>query len=175
MKFAAALLSVALAFGASNVSRALLESVEKTFDKRLKQVNPDDPFALLLDTQGVYLNGYGVLFTAQVSLYPVPGLAGFGAPVETLKANIHKKKLERLPNLRREMREMMVAGAGMLDTVPADEQLALAVSLTRKPWEDMTGLPNQIVMQASRRALVEFQTAKRDPATLDQVIKVQEF
>lgn len=175
MRLAVALLSAALAFGATTVSRALLESVEKNFDKRLKQVNPDDPFALLIDTQGVYLNGYGVLFTAQVSLYPVPGLAGFGAPVETLKANIHKKKLERLPGLRREMREMMVAAAGMLDTVPPDEQLALAVSLTRKPWEDMSGLPSQIVMQAPRRALIDFQTAKRDRSTLEQVIKVQEF
>jgi hypothetical protein len=73
------------------------------------------------------------------------------------------------------MREMLVDAAGSLDTVPPREQVVLAVSLFSHAWEDTSGLPSQIVMQAERKALLAFKTGKGDLEGLGAVVRVGEY
>ena len=57
------------------------------------------------------------------------------------------------------MRDMLVASAKALDKLPPHEQIVLGIALLNRPFEDTTGLPGQIVMQADRRSLVAGQLA----------------
>ena len=50
------------------VSRDALHAMEISFDKRIQTPSVDDPFELLGNTRGVYLEGYGAVFTAEVNL-----------------------------------------------------------------------------------------------------------
>ncbi len=168
--------AAAIALAAKSVSRTSIVAVEKSIDRQLRALNPEDPFFVLSFTQGVYLENYGAVFVAEVNLAQGGGTSPFRqvVPKETLE-RIRTAKLERLPKLRKEMRETLLNAAGMLDTVPANEKIAIGISLFNHPGELTTGLPSQIVMEAQRGALVELQTGKRDRATMDAVIRVQEF
>ena len=85
---------------------------------------------------------------------------------------VHNRKLQRLPVLKQKMREALINLAATLDDVPAAERVAFAVSLFYFSWEDTSGLPSQILMQAERRRLIEAQSGK---AALDGVLRVQEI
>ncbi|MDP2996038.1 MAG: hypothetical protein Q8N47_01035 [Bryobacterales bacterium] len=157
------------------VGRAAVAAMEKSIDRRLETV-VEDPFLLLGMTRGVYLESYGAVFTAEVNLASGPSISPFRPKIS--KDDIVKlrlKKLERLPALKSAMREALVAAAGSLDTVPAEERLVVGVSLFCFSWEDSSGLPSQIVMQAPRRTLLDFQTNRRDRSTLEAAVQVQEF
>ncbi|MBI3682409.1 MAG: hypothetical protein HY235_18675 [Acidobacteria bacterium] len=178
MKRLIALLALAaLAAGASKVTRASIATLEKSFDRRLERdVLDGDPFLLLGMTRGVYIEGYGAVFSAEVNLAAIPGISPFHPEMTKQDwARMRQKKLQRLPLLKQAMKQMLVDGAASLDSMPAEEQMVLGVSVTRHPSEDVTGLPAQLLMQAQRRVLLEFQTGKRDRAQLDAAIKVQEF
>jgi hypothetical protein len=158
------------------VSRAAMAAVEKNFDRRLEGMAVDTPLMLLGMTRGVYLDGYGAVFTAEVNLAPGPVPSPFRPAISKEEiARIRQKKLERLPALKGLMRDMLVAAAGSLDTVPADERLVVGILLFHFSWEDSSGLPAQIVMQAPRRVLLEFQTGRRDRAALESALQVREF
>lgn len=157
------------------VTRAALAAVEKSFDRRLEGVL-DSPFLLLGMTRGVYLEGYGAVFTAEVNLASGPTITPFRPQITKEEiAKLRLRKLERLPAVKNAMREMLVASAGSLDTVPAEERLAVGVSLFYFSWEDATGLPSQVLMQAPRKTLLEFQTGRRDRAALAAAVEVREF
>jgi hypothetical protein len=90
--------------------------------------------------------------------------------------DLRQRKLDRLPKLRDMMREALVVSAGMLDAVPANEQVVISVSLPRYNWEDSTGLPSQIVMQANRVSLVNLQVnPAKDAATFQAAIRTREY
>ena len=48
---------------AAHVNRAAIRAMEESFDKRVLTASPDTPFDLLGTTRGVYLSGYGAVFT----------------------------------------------------------------------------------------------------------------
>lgn len=174
----AAALALALAqIGAADktrVSRASIAAMETSIDKRLTRLWPDDPFLLLGTTRGVYLEGYGAVFTAEVNLATAPGISPFHPSVSKDDIARHRqKKLERLPQLRGAMRDLLVASAGSLDAVPPEEQISLGVSLSRYPWEDATGIPTQILMQGRKGKLLEAQRLGK--AQVEAVIKTQDY
>lgn len=160
----------------AGVTRASVAGMEKAFDRRLLRDVVENPFLLLGATRGVYLDGYGAVFSAEVNLAVGPTASLFRPQLtkEDL-AKLKQKKVDRLPVLRQAMREMLVASAGSLDGMPAEERLVVAVSLFNFNWEDASGLPSQIVMQAQKKQLLEFQTGARNRAEMPQAIKVQEF
>ena len=131
------------------VSREALAAVEKSFDGRLASLGQEEPFDLLGNTRGIYLEGFGVVFTTEVSPIITPGISPFRPTIsKEMVERIHKKKLERIPLLKQAMREMLVSSAVALGALPADEQIAVGVTLLYYSWEDRSGLPSQIVMQA---------------------------
>ena len=66
------------------------------------------------------------------------------------------------------MREMLIASAVSLENLPPTEQVVLAVTLFHYSWEDSSGLPAQIVMQAERQKLLS-------NATRETAIRTVEF
>lgn len=175
VRFLALVGCVALLLSAA-VTRPMLKAVEGSFNARLETLFPGELFAVLDTPQGVYVEGFGVVFTARVNLVEAPGLGPFRPALKSSElATIRDRKVQRLPVLRDSMRAAMVAAAGILDTVPGDEQVVYGVNLFHHPYEDSKGLPAQIVMSASRKQLLTFQTQNKDKAALVAAITVREF
>lgn len=167
---------LACALFAAPVNRGLVAAVEVSMNKRIEALFPGERYLLLGHTHGVYLEGYGCVFTTRVNLAEGPGLTPFRQSLpEAERQKLHKLKLERLPVLRTAMREMLVNAAGVMDPVPANERLVLSVSLLHMPHEDVSGLPTQIVMAAERRTLLGFLTAGADRVALQSAIQVREY
>lgn len=158
----------------TKVSRASISAVEQNLDKRVSRLWTDDPFLLLGNARGVYLEGYGAVFTAEVNLVTAPGISPFHQQMTKQEiANHRQKKLERLPQLKTAMREMLVSTAASLDNVPSEEHIVLGITLARYPWEDGNDVPSQIVMLGQRGKLSEMKrTGGPAPAS---VIEERDF
>jgi hypothetical protein len=154
------------------IKRASLKAMETSFDQRIMRL-ADDPYLLVGLTRGVYLEGYGAVFTTEVSLYNGTAISPF-RPTITKEdiAKIRAKKLERLPALRQCMRDMLLAASASLDEVPPGEQIVFGVSLLYRPEEDASGMPGQILMQGAKGKLLD---AKLNRISLEQAVTAQEF
>lgn len=171
------LLAFALAATAGDtprVSRASLVTLEKSLDQRIRVLWTDVPFVLLGPTRGVYLEGYGAVFTAEVNMINEPTSLMNPRVTKQDIIRVHQKKLERMPQLKSMLRDALVAAAtsASLDSMPPDEQILLVAFLARYPWEDTTGLPGQISMQTQKRKVFEAQ--RGGAAALDAAIRVTE-
>jgi hypothetical protein len=153
----------------SLIKRSVMQVVEKNIDKQLFDgLNPADPSDLMGNTRGLYVPGFGVVLTSEIALVKLPGPSPFHqtiTPDERTKA--HARKLQALPKLKEAMKAMLLAAGAELRSVPLNENVVIGVTLFNFFWEDTSGLPAQIVMQASRQQLVTQQAADS--------IKVQEF
>jgi hypothetical protein len=173
---ASTLFSADTAGVAPRVPRTMLVAMEKSVDGRVRQVSPDNPFTLLGPTRGIYLEGYGAVFTAEVNLVPAPPtmvLPGFGGS-KTAKDEVEqlrKKKFARLPQLMQALRQSLIDSAASLDTVPPEQQIVVVALLSKYSGEDTTGLPQQIMMQASKKDLLE---QRNNPGALDAAIRITE-
>jgi len=154
------------------LNRSMLSPVEKKIDQRLETLF-DEPFLLLGMTRGLYLDKFGAVFSSELQLVSTPGIGTFGftAPTKEILTATRKKKLERLPILKDAMRAQLASAAVSLEKLPVDEKVVLGISIFRRSWEDSTGLPAQIVMQATRKELL----AARSVAAIEAVIRTQEF
>jgi hypothetical protein len=158
------------------VSRASLATMEKSFDGRLEGWSVDEPVMLLGTTRGVYLEGYGAIFTAEMNLLPGATLSPFQQTIKPeQKVRVHQKKLDRLPKLRVQMKDMLVASALSLDTLPLDERVVVGVTLFHFSWEDVSGLPAQIIMQAQRRLLLDYALKRINLAAFEAGIRTEEL
>lgn len=154
------------------VKRAAIEAMEKNFDQKIATM-VDDPMLLLGQTRGLYLEGYGAVFTAEVALAIGPSINPFKQSISKEEiAQVYQRKKERLPLLKDRMRQMMLASAASLDEVPSQEQIVLGVRLLYRSYENTSGLPSQILMQAERGKLLDVQLHR---APLGEVLKIQEF
>jgi len=170
-----ALLAASVTFAAPLVNRASLEPLEHRFDQRIESFDISDPFYLLGNTRGVYLESYGAVFTAELNLVAGTATSPFMPKyTEVQKEQLRAKKQQRLPGLKKLMRDMMVDSALALDTIPPEQQIAVGVSLFYYSWENRGGLPAQIVMQAKRQSMVDFEAGRITPAQLDEAIRVRE-
>lgn len=171
---------LALALGAAGrirLTRAAMATTEKSFDGRLERdVLEGDPFLLLGMTRGVYVEGTGIVYSAEVNLAPIPGISPFHPEMTRQDwARVKQKKLQRLPALKSAMKQMLMDSAASLDGIPNEEQVVLGVTITSHPKEDSTGVPGQIVMQAGKKALLDVQAGRVPRAQMDTLIKVVEY
>ncbi len=174
---AAAAAAMAWAAEPPRVARATLIQIENHLDRRIETALPDNPFMLLSSTQGVYLEGYGAVFTAELNLITVPAPTPF-RPAFTRDdiEKIRLKKLERLTVLKRLLRDALVEAAASLEGVPPAEQVAIAVSLFYfRTWENTAGLPSQILMHAPRSVLLDFRARRISEEALEGALRIQEF
>ncbi len=172
------LFSAVVAFGGDKpkVDRAAIVIVEKRIDQGFEKLFPDNPYLLLGMTRGVYLDGYGAVFSAEVNLVLTAGLSPFRPRVTKEEvAQVKQQKLQRLPELRACMKDALISAALSMDMVPPEEQIVLAVSLFRHSWEDVNGVPQQILMQVARKTIVELKTAGADRKMIEESIQVREY
>lgn len=133
------------------VSAMAMAAVEKKLDKKISMMGGSDPIQLLGLTRGLYIGGFGVVLTQEISLVPTPFPNPFRqviTPQETTQ--IHQRKIARLPVALQTAREMWKDAAEALNTVPDEEQIVLALRLLYQSWEDTKGLPAQLVVKATR-------------------------
>jgi len=174
--FAAALAALLPASGRTPVDREALAALEKRFDRRIESFSIDDPFYLLGTTRGIYLAGFGVVFTAELNLVAAAVVTPF-RPAFTKEqiAALRLKKLARLDALKGMMRDMLVDSAVNLKGVPEEEWVAVGVTLFYYGWEDKTGLPSQILMQGRRGVLADFASGRINEAALEAQLRLEEW
>jgi hypothetical protein len=139
------------------VAPSTMGPLERRFNERLtKLFDANDPLDLLGNTRGVYLDNYGAVFTAEVSLVVSPAATPFRGPITKQYADsIRQKKIQRLPFLKAVMKEMMLNMASTFVQVPVDQQMVLVVRFWYEPWEDMNGMPSQVVMHGDRASAMK--------------------
>lgn len=159
------------------VSRPLLATLEKSLDGRIAKLWDDNPMALLGSARGVYLEGFGAVFSAEVNVVMGGATLMHLQWTQADKDQHLQKKIGRLPQLKRAMKQalMETAAAPALDAVPLDEQVYLAVFLWRYAWEDAAGSPSQMILQAPKRKLVEAKRAGGKDTALNEVVRVTEY
>jgi hypothetical protein len=139
------------------VAPSTMGPLERRFNERLtKLFDSNDPVDLLGNTRGVYLDNYGAVFTAEVSLVTTPANSPFrGKITKEYADSIRQKKIQRLPFLKAAMKEMMFNMAATFVQVPNDQQMVLVVRFWYEPWEDMNGMPSQVVMHGDRASAMK--------------------
>jgi hypothetical protein len=139
----------------SGIRRATFAAIEKRFDQRLLNTPANDPSDLLGATRGVYVAGFGGVFTAEVSLVVTPTVNPFRQQITPEeKHKVWVRKVKALPVLREAMKEMVVSAGDALAMIPANEQVVLALRLLYLPWEKTETLPAQIIMRGERASLM---------------------
>src|SRR5437870_87356 len=109
----AVLLLIASAFGWSQVRPSLriapqtFATLEKSFDTRLEKASAD-PMVILGTTRGLYIEGYGAVFTTEVDLIQTPNMMLFrSSPMSPEEvARVHDRKLKNVAALKVAMTEM---------------------------------------------------------------------
>jgi hypothetical protein len=152
------------------VNRGMIEGMEHSLDHKLSVLWPQDPLEIVGLSQGTYIQGYGAVFLGEVNLAPTSAGASPFNPTVTADQirRTREKKLQRMAALRTAMRGMLVDSARSLDSVPADEQVAVGLSLFYWKWESRDGLPAQIVMHAPRKVLMQSATAEQAPIASEE-------
>jgi hypothetical protein len=173
-KMLAAWLTGALIFASGVPTRVTLTSTERTVDRKITMLEESESGYLLGPTRGVYLQGYGAVFTTELELVPNAAPNPF-RPEYTKQdiARLRNTKQFRISILRKRMRDTLISLAGPMEGVANEEKIALAVTIPYFTWEDSGGMPRQIVMQAPKSVLLS--GARGNTAAVDQALKVQEF
>jgi hypothetical protein len=147
--------AVAVAF--PHIPQGMLANLEHVFDSRLDAMDAKDP----LDawgwggTRGLYIEGFGTVFTTELSLIVTPSITPFRPTIsDELRLQVHQRKLAHLPQLEGLMKDLMKVSALTLVPLPDDQQVVYAVRVRYLPWEDTTGLPAQILMTADKKSAV---------------------
>ncbi len=180
MKYLAWCALTALFFGtafvqAERMQRASLKSVERTFDDRLQRLT-GDPFELLGNTRGVYLDGYGAVFTSEVNLIVSPTINPFRLKLTKEETEaVHERKLKKLSVLKQDMQEILLSASASLSDMPPTQTIVVAVTLFNYNYEITTGLPGQIVMRGERQKLLDVHAGRSSKSALPGVISVEEI
>ncbi len=163
---------LAAATAGPRVSRATLTAMEQSLDQRIQRLWDDTPYLLLGNTRGVYLEGYGAVFTVEVNLVRNPiSLMNTRLTKEEV-TKVRATKQQRIAVLTKALKESLVSMSASLDTVPADEKIAIVAFIDHYPWEDTSGLPVQVTVHAQKKKLVEVLHA--GGAGIDSVAQVSE-
>jgi hypothetical protein len=152
-KTAAPAPAVAVSAAKVIITRQTFKTLEDGFNLKLTTFNPGDAVYMLGLTRGVYLQGYGVVFSTELDLVQSPTINPFHQQIlpEEVAAT-HARKVKQLPLLRKAVLEQMMTCAKNLDAVPASEQIVMVVRLDYQAWEKMAGLPSQILLRADRKS-----------------------
>jgi hypothetical protein len=135
-------------------SRQTFKVLEDGFNLKLAGFNPGEPVYMLGATRGVYLQGFGAVFSAELELVQSPTVNPFHQKIlpEEVVAT-HARKVKQLPLLRQAMHDQLMACAKNLDAMPANEQIVMVVRLDyQTAWENTEGLPAQILLRADRKS-----------------------
>jgi hypothetical protein len=157
---------------APRIGRAAMSQLEGQVDKLFAG---GSTFIIEGNTRGVYLDGYGAVFTTMLSVpSKVPTPFNDFSKKDILA--VRETKLKALPALRDRMQQSLLAMASSpaLDSVRPGEQVVCGVTLFYYSWEDTHGLPREILMQAEKQKLLGVQNGRVPKTELASFLKVQE-
>jgi hypothetical protein len=131
--------------------RVATGSLESQFEARVNRLDVNDPIQMMGACTGVYVNGYGMVFTLPVVLATTPTISPFHMTItKDEKAGVHKRKVAHLPGFRKALQEMLVSAFSGLPKLLPTDKIALGVRMFYLDWEDRSGLPSLIVVSADR-------------------------
>ena len=173
---AAALASAVEVDAASGKLRDQIAAAEQVVEQRFQSVGDNAPMAVLGTPRGAYIEGYGVVFNVQVNIAPVGAISPFRrsySDEEIRQINVRKR--QRIETLEQRTRELLVELSGLIPGLPANEKLAIAVSLFHFAWEDLTRLPKQMVMAAAKSDLAQAKRGSLPLADLRSRLNIRYF
>ena len=146
------------------ITRQILRPSEDLFNLKLTTFNEADPVYILGATRGVYLTGFGAVFTVELDLVHSPTINPFQKEIPKEQADaIYARKQKQLPLIKKAMMDQLAECAKSLEAVPANEQVVMVIRLDYQPaWEKITGLPAQIMLHADRRSAAAGQIQEED-------------
>lgn len=146
-----------------------MQTLEKSVSAGLHGMFAGPTLWVLAEPRSAYLDGYGVVIQTEVNLYPTSSLGAFMSPAalaQEAKAE-REKKPERLKQFQGRLRELLVSQTAALTELGPDDSVAIVVHLFNpRPQPE---IPNQIVIQAKRQALLDLQARGKKPAESDLV------
>ena len=167
--------ALCLAGTESRVSRNSIVLVENSINEKLASYS-GDPYDVLGNARGTYLEGYGALFTVELDLIntgpinPNP----FKQKITTQEvATARERKLKKLAMLRENMRSLMMNACGTLEGLPPNEHVAIEAVLLYNKWEDSVGMPRRLFMSAEKHKLLDARAAHAGQPELAAIIEEQ--
>lgn len=175
----AALAAIALCAGSAyadrqHITKAMMNAFEKQFAVSIVSASKEPGFTFIDPPRAFYLDNFGIMMASEISLMPGFGMSMFRTINKDEIQVQHHKVLERLPLLREQMKLALFDGATRFDTLGGDERLAVAVTVYHFAWEDTTDVPSQIVVQGTKKALLEVRTKTQDQGR-DQALQMKEI
>lgn len=156
--------------------RDQIAAAEQVVDQRFQAVGSDTVMTVIGNSRGAYIEGYGVVFNVQVNIAPVGNINPFRrsySDEEIRQINIRKR--QRIETLEQRTRELLVELSDSISGLPANEKIAIAVSLFHFAWEDLTALPKQMVMAAAKSVLAQAKSGALPLADLRSRLNVRYF
>lgn len=171
------LLATAAVCFAATVPLSAIQLVESSINDRFRP-HGTDPWDLLGNARGTYLEGYGAVFSFEIDLVNAGGLviSPFRPSISPDEiAAVRARKLKKLPELKDTMRSILVDAGNSLDGIPLQERIALEATLfsysSEKNGKEM---PRRILMSAERQKLLAARTNHLAPADLASIIDEQD-
>jgi hypothetical protein len=168
--------TLCLAATEPRVSRASIVLVENSINEKFVSYS-GDPYDVLGNARGTYLEGYGALFTVELDLIntgpinPNP----FKQKVTTQEvATTRERKVKKLAILRENMRSLMVNAGGTLEGLPPNERVAVEAVLLYNSWEDSRGMPRRLFMSAEKQKLLGARATHAGQPELAAIVEEQE-
>ena len=142
--------------GPTHVSLSSLAALSRGFDREFQMATVSDPIDVLGATRGIYLEGFGAVFTTELDLIRTPQLSPFRTTgfSDEEKARIRQRKQTNITYVKRLMSAMLQSAAKQLVGMPEDQQIVVAVEFLYLPYEDTAGLPGQMIVKATRHAIL---------------------
>lgn len=168
--------TLCLASTEPRVPRASIVLVEKSINEHFANYS-GDPYVVIGNARGTYLEGYGALFTVELDLINTGPLNPnpFKQKVTPQEiATTRERKLKKLAILRESMRSLMVNAGGMLDGLPPNERVAFEAVLLSNSWEDSRGMPRRLFMSAEKQKLRDAKAVHAGQPDLAAIIEEQE-
>ncbi len=129
---------------------------EAVIDGTMSQVFAP-PFGVLQKTLGTYLPGFGLAFSLEVNLRPMPIATPFNTrPLSKAELEeTQKTKLERIETIKRSVPRLLADHASSLRDLASDDHVAVVVHLFRL-GAGYDGLPGQLVIETRKSDLNQF-------------------
>src|SRR5258708_10467346 len=110
----------------------------------------EQPFLILQETKGAYLEGYGVVFTLEVNLSPMRYRTPFAASPYSEKelAAARAQKLARIKEMETLIRDLLRDHGMGLEFVPPGDHVAVVVHLFNQA--EQKDLPSQLTGQVEK-------------------------
>jgi hypothetical protein len=129
---------------------------EAVIDGTMSQVFAP-PFGVLQKTLGTYLPGFGLAFSLEVNLRPMPTATPFNTrPLSKAELEeAQKAKLERIETIKRSVPRLLADHASSLRDLASNDHVAVVVHLFRL-GAGYDGLPGQLVIETRKSDLNQF-------------------